>query len=368
MMRLALIILVWLTMTVTASAQVVGRLFYNEKWELVSKDSAVYFRVGIIDTANQIFAGAVRDFTKDGKPVMTGNYLGGQKNGLFTTLYRNASKESEGTYQNNLRVGVWRHFYSNGQIKNSIDFGQDGYIHSLSYFDSLGNNLLHDGNGPWSFDFLAVGGTPTTIQGMYRNSQMDGDWNCSDTHGMIWCSSTFAMGKFISGFLITDENFKLSLEESLISVAPESSKYWMTERFLPGPGINGTDYPYLTLFRTRALKEPSPEKDMVYTIVELSGHPKGGMTAFYNEVSRLMKYPAEAKKKHVEGRVFLEFVINKDGVLSDIRVIRGLGAGCDEEAIRVLQQSQEMVPWMPGVQRRIRVKQRYTLPIIFKLR
>jgi len=66
----------------------------------------------------------------------------------------------------------------------------------------------------------------------------------------------------------------------------------------------------------------------------------------------------------VEGKVFVEFVINRDGTLVDVRVVRGIGAGCDEEAVRVVQSSP---PWKPGKQRGKPVRQKYTLPIQFKL-
>jgi protein TonB len=77
-----------------------------------------------------------------------------------------------------------------------------------------------------------------------------------------------------------------------------------------------------------------------------------------------MKYPAQARRMGVEGKVFVQFVIGKDGAISDVKVIKGIGAGCDEEAIRVVQSSPS---WNPGKQRGKAVKQRYTLPIIFKL-
>jgi protein TonB len=81
-------------------------------------------------------------------------------------------------------------------------------------------------------------------------------------------------------------------------------------------------------------------------------------------VSDKMKYPAQARRMGVEGKVFVQFVIGKDGAISDVKVLKGIGAGCDEEAIRVVQSSPS---WNPGKQRGKAVKQRYTLPIIFKL-
>jgi protein TonB len=88
------------------------------------------------------------------------------------------------------------------------------------------------------------------------------------------------------------------------------------------------------------------------------------MAAFYKYVGDKIKYPPQARRMGIEGRVFVEFVIGKDGTLSEVRAIKGIGAGCDEEAVRIVQSSPA---WNPGKQRGKPVKQRYTLPIIFKL-
>jgi protein TonB len=112
------------------------------------------------------------------------------------------------------------------------------------------------------------------------------------------------------------------------------------------------------------VEEVKEEVDEIFTVVEETATPKGGMSAFYKMVGDKMKYPAQARRMGVEGKVFVQFVIGKDGAISDVKVIKGIGAGCDEEAIRVVQSSPS---WNPGKQRGKAVKQRYTLPIIFKL-
>jgi protein TonB len=112
------------------------------------------------------------------------------------------------------------------------------------------------------------------------------------------------------------------------------------------------------------VEEVKEEVDEIFTVVEETATPKGGMSAFYKMVSDKMKYPAQARRMGVEGKVFVQFVIGKDGAISDVKVLKGIGAGCDEEAIRVVQSSPS---WNPGKQRGKAVKQRYTLPIIFKL-
>jgi periplasmic protein TonB len=115
---------------------------------------------------------------------------------------------------------------------------------------------------------------------------------------------------------------------------------------------------------TVVAEEPKEEVDEIFSVVEETAAPKNGMPAFYKYIGEKMKYPAQARRMGVEGRVFVQFVIGKDGSITDVKVIKGIGAGCDEEAARVMQSAP---PWNPGKQRGKPVKQRYTLPIIFKL-
>jgi periplasmic protein TonB len=102
----------------------------------------------------------------------------------------------------------------------------------------------------------------------------------------------------------------------------------------------------------------------IFTIVEDQPQPKGGMAAFYEYVGKNLKYPAQARRMGIEGKVFVEFVVDKDGTITDVKAIKGIGAGCDEEAIRVIQLAPK---WSPGKQRGRPVKVRMILPITFKL-
>lgn len=110
--------------------------------------------------------------------------------------------------------------------------------------------------------------------------------------------------------------------------------------------------------------EPEESVDEIFVVVETTATPQGGLTAFYQYVSENLHYPAPARRMNVEGKVFVEFVVNRDGSLSDIVVVKGIGAGCNEEAMRVIQNSP---PWNPGRQRGKAVRQRMVLPIVFKL-
>lgn len=106
------------------------------------------------------------------------------------------------------------------------------------------------------------------------------------------------------------------------------------------------------------------EAEEVFVIVEQKPTPKGGMAAFYEYVGKEFEYPRQARELNIEGKVFVQFVIEKDGSISGTQVVRGIGAGCDEEAIRVVKNSPK---WMPGKQRGKPVRVRMVLPITFKL-
>ena len=106
------------------------------------------------------------------------------------------------------------------------------------------------------------------------------------------------------------------------------------------------------------------ETDEIFQIVENPATFKGGIAAFYQYVQKNMRYPSQAQRMGLEGKVFVEFVVGKDGKITDVKVLRGIGAGCDEEAIKVLKNSPA---WSAGRQRGRPVRQRMVLPITFKL-
>jgi TonB family protein len=100
----------------------------------------------------------------------------------------------------------------------------------------------------------------------------------------------------------------------------------------------------------------------IFTEVEHAPTFPGGEKAFSRFLSSTIKYPAEAVTNRVQGRSIITFVIEKDGTLSDIKVLRALGHGTDEEAVRALKTSPK---WNPGVQNGHRVRVQYSVPVNF---
>jgi periplasmic protein TonB len=112
--------------------------------------------------------------------------------------------------------------------------------------------------------------------------------------------------------------------------------------------------------------EPLPDETAEETFIyaEEMPEPVGGMQEFYKYISKNIKYPSQARRMGIEGNVTVSFVVDKDGSITEIKVLKGIGAGCDEEAIRILETARK---WRPGKQRAVPVRVRMAIPIFFKL-
>ncbi len=113
--------------------------------------------------------------------------------------------------------------------------------------------------------------------------------------------------------------------------------------------------------------EPMPEEPAApeyFTIVESMPEPNGGYEGFYKFVQKNLKYPAAARRMGIEGKVYVQFIINEKGEITNIEILKGIGAGCDEEVLRVMKKAPN---WTPGKQRGEPVKVKRVLPIDFTM-
>ena len=102
----------------------------------------------------------------------------------------------------------------------------------------------------------------------------------------------------------------------------------------------------------------------IFKVVEEMPEFPGGAAKLMEYIQKNIKYPMMARESDIQGRVFVNFVVEPDGSISNVTVMRGIGGGCDEEAVRVVN---SMPNWKPGKQRGSAVRCAYTVPIIFKL-
>ncbi|MFA6058321.1 MAG: TonB family protein [Taibaiella sp.] len=131
-------------------------------------------------------------------------------------------------------------------------------------------------------------------------------------------------------------------------VAATSTKPHTGPNGIPAKNGNGSDI---------ANEEPR-------TFTEIMPEFPGGMAALLAFVQKNLRYPNEAREDGIEGRVIVRFVVNTLGEIEGAKIMRGIGGGCDKEALRVVN---AMPKWKPGKQNGHNVKVYYTLPITFKL-
>ncbi|MDX1629237.1 MAG: TonB family protein [Fulvivirga sp.] len=250
----------------------------------------------------------------NGSKYLKGHYTkDDSKHGLFTFYYQNGQKMKAGRYKNGTETGKWTSWYRNGQLKDEITYGESEKDQSRptitinSHYDATGSELVIDGNGKYySYDDEGV----LKAEGKVKNGKRTGRW----------------LG-YRDGRLYYKEDYKngnLNIGESY----DEQGKLYH------------------------------------YKEVEVSAQPKKGLEGFYKYVARKLKYPQKARRLGIEGKVYVQFIVNEQGELTEVEVIKGIGAGCDLEAARVIKSAPS---WYPPTQRGQNVKQRIILPLVFKL-
>ncbi|GGD42102.1 cell envelope biogenesis protein TonB [Emticicia aquatilis] len=108
-----------------------------------------------------------------------------------------------------------------------------------------------------------------------------------------------------------------------------------------------------------------PEEDnTAFITVEVQPSFMGGNSEMYKFLSKNLKYPTAAQRANIQGKVFLSFIVEKDGSITDIETMKGIGFGCDEEAMRVVKL---MPKWIAGKQNGRNVRVKFTIPVFFRL-
>ena len=236
------------------------------------------------------------------------------------------SKESVTLYNKGQQTGKTFYFFKNGKVSKVLNYdsleiyfpkikplpyGSDFLPFRLEYQeDSTGNVLVEGGKGHLKQKIKVFKDEEAIEEGDYRNGLKEGIWTETGTSGNYWAKDTFKQGNLVSG-----------------------------QRFKDG-------------------------QTYTYTVESQVPVFKGGMEQFYRFLARKIRYPLDAQREKISGKVFLSFVVEKDGSLSDINVVRSVFPSIDEEAVKVLKQSPN---WIPGIHRGLPIRVKYNLPIAFAL-
>ena len=281
-----------------------------------NRDSADYIRLVQEPTdGGKLFL--VTEYYKDGtrKSVGSSSKVDPPKyEGAYVSYYHNGKKKQAANFLNGQHVDSLLSYYPNGvlytsgiYISNPADKSSTYQIITVN--DSTGRNLVSNGNGTYIVydgDFKSVTG-----RGMLKNGQYDGVWTGEDKKQHLTYKETYSEGKLISGESTDERN-----------------------------------------------------ETVTYTAKETLPSFKGGMTSFYKYLSRSVKYPDNLVRQRIQGVVVLKFAVEKDGSITDIRVVNYVQSEMAAEAVRVLKASPL---WEPGIQRGRKVRVAYTIPITFSL-
>jgi TonB family protein len=229
--------------------------------------------------------------------------------------YPNGHKHIIADYKNNLLEGNYYEYFPNGHLfcykqytSPGNVFGADQYK-IISVFDSLGNEIVTQGNGyykGYDNDFKSV-----TEEGPLKNGQPEGQWKGTNPGMKFSFEETYKDGKFIEG--------------------------------------SGTDSLGRVIHYQQKLTQPE--------------FP-GGLEQLYAFLARKIIYPDYAKAHNIQGRVILEFMVEKNGEIRNVKILRSVYKDIDEEAVRALMLAPK---WNPGLAHGMPVRVSYALPIMFTL-
>lgn len=281
-------------------------------WRETSEDNYKYIRV-IKDYYSEKNSYDVNDFYKSGTLQMAGtstnkDYL--QKEGQFVYYYENGKKKSTTTYVETKQTGKEYNWYENGNLKSEIEYLKDAKELSINYkinqfWNQDGKQKIIDGNGDYkNSDKIGF------EEGLIKNGLRDGQWKGFINDLKINFIEIYKNGKLISGNSID---------------------------------ANKIEYSY-----TLSEEKPQPEK---------------GIQHFYKHIGNYLNIPKEAGIRRISGKIYLTFVIDTDGKIIETKIIRGLGYGLDEEAMRVVNNYKN---WIPGKRKGKKVRVSYALPITVK--
>lgn len=302
-----------LTLLCCSSLQAQGDTTYyysnNSSAGLYNREKAAYYEISDTTKRN----GKINRFYLDHTLYGVASYTDDEMDGPYISYYKAGNVKESGLYNKDEAVGVRKRRYQNGTMRSiEVMNNQEMNLESpkmITAWDSLGTIMVEKGVG----DFEAPNfNNPSLLdKGRIENGNKVGQW-------------------------VTYENGRIEYQEEFDSSGILSS---------------GVSY-------------DSSGNSFSYTEVYKDAEYPGGEKAWKRFLKRNLKYPEEARKKNIEGAVFLEFQVNKTGEVRYAVILRGFHTECDKEAYRVLNLSKN---WTPAQQRGKIVEQTFTIRVVFDL-
>ncbi len=299
----------------------------------------------------------------------------GSKEGEFTFYYPSGKLQAQGNFKKNLRDGVWKYYFENGKPEREVTFTEGSFSPSVVY-DTVGNKTMDGGTGMWRFEYEWYNEKEHyVITGKFENGKKTGPWICKLSNGTLIYRENYKDGIFRNGWINVPNGRNLDAPIDNKFMLPY--KFEVTEKFLYTIDTERKHYPFLNFLpgkdpRKANQANAASKKDtlsagsdeQVYYAVDEPAQFPGGQSELTKFLQTNIRYPAEAKRSGYYGKVFVKYIVEKDGSISNIEVIKGIHASLNEEAIRVIS----LFPkWVPGKQNDETVRSQFVLPIFFNL-
>lgn len=312
------------------------------------------------------FTGKVEDYTLSDQLLMSGTYTeNGSKTGRFISYYPSGKLQSEGSFVNNLRDGIWKYYYENGNIEHEVNFTPTSFT-PINAYDSTGQKILSEGTGKWHFEYKWFKVFDSFIvEGNYIDGKKEGEWICK-VYNTLFYREIYKRDNFIKGEVRQDGQL-LELSEPVNNKAMLPYKFEITETLTYTASVSKKDYPFLGFLpdekpASADSLDQASDKQVFYAVEEHAEFP-GGTAAMFKFIMKNLKYPKDAWAKGIEGKVFVKFIVDKEGNVSNVEIMKGLSPSTDKEAIRLVS---SFPKWSPGRQNGRAVKSQFILPIPFR--
>lgn len=280
--------------------------YYDINWKETKRKNASFYREAFKD--NDLWH--VNDYYISGKLQMSGTYIDDSlkvKDGEFKFYFENGNVESEGKFVNNNYVGIWKWFFDNSNLRLTGEYNQDGKKNGYWKAWYVNGNVDYEGN--------------------YLENKKVGEFKWYYNNGKV--SST-------------------EFYEDMVRII-----HW---------DVNGNKEN--EFIKEIESKEENTSDILNYYAIEQKPEFPGGEAGLLQFIAANTIYPLKAKKKSITGRVFVGFIIDKAGDVTDIKILRSIHPLLDQAALDVIR---KLPKWTPGKDHNRPVKVSYQIPLKFSL-
>lgn len=281
------------------------KIYLDSTWKETTQHDYKYYRI-VKDYYLKLDLYEFKEYYKSGAKRTEGFSLNKdkfEKEGELTLYFENGNKHKVCHYSNKALIGKEFEWYENGNKKMEIEYTpnekeQQNKIKIIQYWNKDNVQMVINGNGDYEESSKKFYG-----KGKLKNGYKDGVWEGWQTNPENKYTESYGDGKFISGIIIDENNTKTS-----------------------------------------------------YNALSTKAEPNGGMTIFYKYIAKNFKMP---EAEGLNGKIITSFIIDTDGKATEPKILKSIGYGADEEAIRVIMNYK----WIPELKRGQKVKSKFTLPI-----